>query len=249
MGHGWGLDDAYISYRYAGNFVSGHGLVFNPGERVQQYSNFLYVLLIAPAFFLTGGQTISWVSVGLKLLLALETLVAVQRFLKRRHGEQLGAVVLSLSPPLRVAVASGMETPLVLLVQVGVWIAVTTLAESPGWCRAVGLGLLLVVSLLAHTDGFLIGMIAIVYLLLNRRTRAALQAGCLLAARVLGRGDLDPLLGGGGGKRLWGLRREHHGHTNHGQNECDPRSDSHEIPRQAGGAYDGAGRPPVPPET
>jgi hypothetical protein len=188
MGHGWGLDDAYISYRYAGNLASGNGLVFNPGERVEGYSNFLYVLLIAPAFFLTGGQTIYWVSVGLNLLLALATLVAVQRFLKRRHGEQLaaaGAVVLSLSPPLWVAVASGMETPLVLLVQVGVWIAVTTLAESPGWRRAVGLGLLLVVSLLARADGFLIGMIAIVYLLLRSRTRAALQAGCLLAAAAV----------------------------------------------------------------
>ena len=26
-------DDAFISYRYAMNFVYGHGLVWNPGER------------------------------------------------------------------------------------------------------------------------------------------------------------------------------------------------------------------------
>jgi len=37
-------DDAYISFRFAANFADGHGLVFNPGERVMGYSNFLWVL-------------------------------------------------------------------------------------------------------------------------------------------------------------------------------------------------------------
>jgi hypothetical protein len=39
----WGftVEDAYISFRYARNFVQGHGLVFNPGERVEGYTNFL----------------------------------------------------------------------------------------------------------------------------------------------------------------------------------------------------------------
>lgn len=29
----YGLDDSYITYRYAYNFAEGYGLVFNPGER------------------------------------------------------------------------------------------------------------------------------------------------------------------------------------------------------------------------
>lgn len=41
------LDDAFISYRYADNLIHGHGLVFNPGERVEGYTNFLWVLLAA----------------------------------------------------------------------------------------------------------------------------------------------------------------------------------------------------------
>lgn len=40
-------DDAYISMRYAKNFVEGRGLVFNPGERVEGYTNFLWTLLLA----------------------------------------------------------------------------------------------------------------------------------------------------------------------------------------------------------
>lgn len=42
------VDDAYISFRYAEHLVEGQGLVFNPGgERVEGYSNFLWVMLLA----------------------------------------------------------------------------------------------------------------------------------------------------------------------------------------------------------
>jgi hypothetical protein len=40
-------DDAYISFQYARNLVRGEGLVFNPGERVEGYSNFAWVMLAA----------------------------------------------------------------------------------------------------------------------------------------------------------------------------------------------------------
>jgi len=40
-------DDAYISFRYARNLAEGLGLVYNPGERVEGYSNFLWVLAAA----------------------------------------------------------------------------------------------------------------------------------------------------------------------------------------------------------
>jgi hypothetical protein len=40
-------DDAYISFRYAENLASGNGLVFNPGDRVEGYTDFLWVVLLA----------------------------------------------------------------------------------------------------------------------------------------------------------------------------------------------------------
>jgi arabinofuranosyltransferase len=43
----WLTDDAFISFRYARNLVEGHGLVYNPGERVEGYSNFLWTLWCA----------------------------------------------------------------------------------------------------------------------------------------------------------------------------------------------------------
>ncbi len=47
-------DDAYISFRYAANFLHGDGLVFNAGERVEGYTNFLWVMLMALAKQLLG---------------------------------------------------------------------------------------------------------------------------------------------------------------------------------------------------
>ena len=43
--HGHYTDDAYISLRYCYNFLHGDGLVWNPGERVEGYTNFLMVIL------------------------------------------------------------------------------------------------------------------------------------------------------------------------------------------------------------
>lgn len=40
-------DDAYISFRYAANFLAGEGLVYNHGEHVEGYTNFLWVMLLA----------------------------------------------------------------------------------------------------------------------------------------------------------------------------------------------------------
>ncbi len=43
----WIQDDAYISFRYARNLVEGNGLVFNAGERVEGYTNFLWTVMSA----------------------------------------------------------------------------------------------------------------------------------------------------------------------------------------------------------
>jgi arabinofuranosyltransferase len=46
------LDDAFITFRYAQNLALGHGAVFNPGEAVEGYTNFLWMLATTVAFVL-----------------------------------------------------------------------------------------------------------------------------------------------------------------------------------------------------
>ncbi len=50
-------DDAYISYRYVANFLNGHGLVFNIGERVEGFTNFGWVTYM----ILWGGIGLSYI--------------------------------------------------------------------------------------------------------------------------------------------------------------------------------------------
>jgi hypothetical protein len=43
-------DDAFISFRYAFHSAQGQGLVWNLGELVEGYTNFLWVLILRSAF-------------------------------------------------------------------------------------------------------------------------------------------------------------------------------------------------------
>ena len=60
-------DDAFISFRYVRNLLEGHGLVFNPGEYVEGYSNFLWVLELAAIWRVLGvapEDAAPWLSVA-----------------------------------------------------------------------------------------------------------------------------------------------------------------------------------------
>jgi arabinofuranosyltransferase len=59
---GYVKDDTYISLRYALNLATGHGMVFNHGDRLEGYTNFLWILLATPATWL-GVDSLDWVKV------------------------------------------------------------------------------------------------------------------------------------------------------------------------------------------
>lgn len=47
----WTCDDALITFRYVRHWVSGDGLVFNAGERLEGFSNFVFIVLLVPGAF------------------------------------------------------------------------------------------------------------------------------------------------------------------------------------------------------
>ena len=67
-------DDVWISLRYAQNLASGQGLTFNPGERVEGYSNFLWVLLNAA---IAASATPYQLTLAAKLIGVVSSLLAV----------------------------------------------------------------------------------------------------------------------------------------------------------------------------
>src|SRR5688572_1219497 len=48
------VDDAMTSMQYAKQLALGNGLVFNLGERVEGYTNFAWVLLMTPIYWLSS---------------------------------------------------------------------------------------------------------------------------------------------------------------------------------------------------
>jgi arabinofuranosyltransferase len=73
----WASDDAYISFRYAANLLDGHGLVWNVGERVEGYTNFLWLMFVTP--FMALGIDPGQASVILNLVCFVGVLLLTAR--------------------------------------------------------------------------------------------------------------------------------------------------------------------------
>ncbi len=73
------VDDALISMQYAKNLALGHGLVFNVGERVEGYTNFLWVVFMAPLYALCRSAHIDFVTwvTHVNILIAASNVVLV----------------------------------------------------------------------------------------------------------------------------------------------------------------------------
>jgi arabinofuranosyltransferase len=109
-------DDAFISYRYARNLVEGRGLVYNPGERVEGYTNLLWTLLVAGGLKLglraeVAGHLLCLLGGAAALLFAfLYSRVGLPR--SRAWLAGCAPLLLLSSPSFAIWSSSGMETPL-----------------------------------------------------------------------------------------------------------------------------------------
>ena len=72
----WLCDDAFISFRYSRQLEEGYGLVFNRGERVEGYTNFLWVLEMALGMKLGIEPELASVVLGGLASVSLGALVA-----------------------------------------------------------------------------------------------------------------------------------------------------------------------------
>jgi arabinofuranosyltransferase len=122
------IDDAYISARYARNLVQGYGLVYNRGvglTRVEGYSNFLWVLILAVGH--AAGATLRTITqtagIAANLLTLLLVWLLVRRLRRRPEPDSTDDHYLDLAAPLLLAVnlpfliwaSAGLETSLFAL--------------------------------------------------------------------------------------------------------------------------------------
>ncbi len=148
----WLADDAFISFRYARNLARGWGLVFNQGEWVEGYTNFLWTALLGGLGWL--GADIPYAGLFGCLLCFAAALVAVAVTVRKvAVGPQVipfAALALAGSAPFYTFASSGLETmPLALLGVVAMW--VSTLRRG-----ALLAGLVLVLAAMTRPDFLLI---------------------------------------------------------------------------------------------
>lgn len=186
------FDDAMISMSYARNLAEGHGLVWNPGERVEGYSNFLWTLWMAALHRLPVPLSKTSLAVmlsGAALLLALLGVVAATaRSLTgvRRSWAGLFAVFFTgFSFPLAYWTLRGMEVGLVaLLASLGALLAFR-LAEESRPAPLAGLGLCLGALVLTRDDALAPAALLAAWTVLASPGRRVRTATVLLAAIIV----------------------------------------------------------------
>jgi len=118
-------DDAFISMRYAGNLARHGELVFNPGQRVEGYSNFLWTLLLAGWMKATGADPVPF-ALGAGWLFGALGIVVTWRAARRRVAPEgappagwgqaaaplVAPAILALSAPWACWSSGGLETQL-----------------------------------------------------------------------------------------------------------------------------------------
>ena len=143
----WVGDDAFISFRYARNLAEGHGLVFNVGERVEGYTNFLWTVLFAPLIKL--GLDPAQTSIVISIACYLGVIGLTWRFLPPRDRPAdaipLAPIVLAASYIFASYATSGLETMFGTLLVVGAFCA----AKSGRPLLAGSLG---IAATMAHPD-------------------------------------------------------------------------------------------------
>lgn len=128
------IDDAYISFSFSKNLALGNGPVYSHGLRVEGYSNFLWVVLVAIPLLIDAAFSPLLAARVMAVPFALMLAWATHRLVLVATRSQLAAaaalLVLGANTDLATAFLSGLETlPYAALVTLGFALYVRSLSE------------------------------------------------------------------------------------------------------------------------
>lgn len=156
-------DDSYIGLRYSRNIAEGHGPVFNPGEHVEGYTNFLWIIL-STVPFAAGIDPILFTRI-IGVLSALFAAFSVSRLagqISRSRKASAAAAFLFVSLPFAMAEAAmGLETLLfTALVLSGFARYFLEYAEPDR--SGLGSGIFLALAALTRPEGLAVGFFLLI---------------------------------------------------------------------------------------
>ena len=149
----WGLryflvDDTYISLKYALNLAQGNGLTWNPGERVEGYTNFLFTVLLAGL----GSIGVPWETAPRILTFAAYS--GLIYWIWRMTKIPLAAAMIATALPVLAWVMGGLEAvPFALLVAAGSGLVVRHL--EGGELRGLRVGVIFALATMTRPEGAL----------------------------------------------------------------------------------------------
>lgn len=107
----WVTEDAYVTFRTLDNLVHGHGLRWNTAERVQAFTNPLWLLSLIPFYYTFGDPYPA--ALVLSLLLSLGTVVLCARSIASNRATAVFAIAILMSSRAFVDYStSGLENPM-----------------------------------------------------------------------------------------------------------------------------------------
>ncbi|HEY1014297.1 MAG TPA: hypothetical protein VGE07_16410 [Herpetosiphonaceae bacterium] len=181
-------EDAYITLRYAWNFLDGQGIVWNAGERVEGYTNFLHLIFSSGLGALgVDLKLASRIIGGASLALALGAIHVAggRQGLKGSPWRALPLVLVIGSQSVRLNAFGGLETMLYGgLLMVGICLTMA-LAEAPSARLAAWAGLAFAALAMTRIEGAMFFGISWLYVWL-RSQRLRPGAPVLAMALVFG---------------------------------------------------------------
>lgn len=178
----WVTEDAYITFRVLDNLLSGRGLVWNPGERVQVFTHPLWLFLLTPMTL--AVQDPFWASLWLSYPLLLFVVILLFMAGQRRPMATLAVLLVLLGSRAFIDYSSsGLENPLVHALLAGFLWVYWRWEGRPE--RLLVLGVLFSTLYLARPDAIVIVLpamlaAAIIHLRQLRRLPWSLAAGAFL---------------------------------------------------------------------
>jgi hypothetical protein len=171
----WVCDDAFISFRYAENLVNGLGLVFNAGERVEGYTNFLWTLWTALGLRLGADAEVWSMAWGVVFYGGTIGLLAVYH---RRVLRLVGAVgpaipvaafMAALNGDWNIWATGGLETSFFTFLCLAAYVLLVT-AESR-YNRLALAGVAFALACMARPDGIIFAALAGLWVPWTQRPR------------------------------------------------------------------------------
>jgi len=182
----WLCDDAFISFRYARHFAQGDGLVYNMGEAVEGYTNFLWTLLLGLGMRAGAAPEALAPTLGLLAFAGTIGVLAVAGWRAapppaRRWWLPVAAMGFAGLLHARIFATSGLETSLFALLLTSGGVLAVEARATRGW---MALGLVAALATLTRPEGALLAGVALLVAAASgpgRGRAVALTAGPLIA--------------------------------------------------------------------